>query len=1131
MKRFTLILSFVVLVALPSFAGRVTPEMAKKVASTFLNNQGAKAPQLVDLSQKAGFSNLYIFNAEQGFVVMAADDCVKPILGYSTTGTFVTENMPDNIRYWLQGYNNEIQYAIDQNLNASAETAQQWKALVEGQKAAKATPVIGPLVQTTWNQDDPYNLYCPSGTVTGCVATAMAQVMKYWNYPAHGMGSHAYVPESNPSLGEQFADFNATNYDWTNMKNSYAGSSTTAQKQAVATLMYHCGVSVDMDYGPSSGAPTSNVAYTLKSYFNYSDELQFIERTSLMTDAEWINLLKNDLDQSRPIQYSGSGSGGGHSFVCDGYDTDGYFHFNWGWGGYCDAYYNINNLNPGPGGIGSGSNGIYNDEQGAIFGVRPSDCTLDAPELSFTLNERNVTLNWTATSGAVKYNIYRNSNYIGNSTSTSFSDIAPFGNTQYYVRAEDSSGEMSLSSNAIITTVDYQTPAVNNLEATFSSSNASLTWTAPEWCFPETESSILTYGSGITGGHVGYQGAQNMYWGHRYSTSDLAGAYGKAIFRVSFYVNEPGVYKLFIYKGTASSTISGYTSDHPVTQMKNKTITATQIGWFTIDLDEPVNIDTNQDLWIVMYDPESKNMPAEYCSFSSHDRGGYYSTNITNYTYNLSEFTDGAFLIRTYLTDGIYTYNLYRDGVKVANNISTTSYSTSIFDNKPNQLVVKTNYYGGEAPSNMVGYAKGTSTIASLELGDNDMMTLAENATLTVTGNASNNTVEHLVLENGAQFIHNSADVKATVKKNIEGYSGEDGWYFIASPIAENTTPSEENGFLNGSIGSNSYDLYYYDEPTYYWMNYETSAFDIEPKTGYLYAKGEGGTTLTFAGTLTASNSAVASNTLSYTSDVLKGFNLVGNPFVCNAGIDKDFYIIDNTTHRVILAPEETPIAPCEGVFVQASADGQTATFSKGTSKNGNTNTSMDLVISQDKYTLDRARVRFGEGETLEKFSLDNKSSQLSFPQNGHDYAVICSNQSSEIPVNFKAAAGTYTISVSDDLSSQLSALSYLHLIDNLTGADIDLLTTPCYTFEVNDTDYASRFKLVFAPISDIEDSEWFAYYADGRIVVPNMNSDETLQIIDVTGRMVQNRNLSNGVYVLRLVSDNGVKTQKIVIK
>ena len=209
-----------------------------------------------------------------------------------------------------------------------SETAKRVARNFLSNNGAKATPVVGPLIQTQWDQGNPYNLYCPSGTVTGCVATAMAQVMNYWQYPAHGIGSHAYIPEDHPEYGTQSCDFNNTFYNWTNMANTYSGSSSTVQKQAVATLMYHCGVSVEMNYGPGStggsGASTENVAIALKTCFNYSSDIQYLDRDDY-TETEWINLLKADLNQNRPIQYSGSGSGGGYTFEANTTDTESRF--------------------------------------------------------------------------------------------------------------------------------------------------------------------------------------------------------------------------------------------------------------------------------------------------------------------------------------------------------------------------------------------------------------------------------------------------------------------------------------------------------------------------------------------------------------------------------------------------------------------------------------------------------------------------------------------------------------------------------------------------------------------------------------------------------------------------------------
>ena len=386
-----LLLMLVMLLAEVSMSENVDQGRARQAATTFLNNNGAQTRGLTDVTSATGFSNVYVFTTENSFVLMAADDRVQPILGYSLNGRFDIENMPDNKRAWIEEYTHEIQYAIEHQTRASSEVTQQWRDLVEGRpNAGRATTAVSPLVQTKWDQLSPYNMLCPGGSVTGCVATAMAQIMKYWNYPSHGIGSHSY---NDPTYGVMSADFQSTTYDWNNMTNTYSSSSTNAQKQAVATLMFHCGVSVEMEYSPNgSAAATVDVAYALKTYFGYSDDVQHLSR-SAYSDADWIALLKTELNNSRPIQYHGSGSGGGHSFVFDGYNNNNYFHVNWGWSGSCDEYYAISNLNPGPGGTGSGAYGIYNNNQGAVIGIHPSGSTANAPtNLTYSQNGRTVTL-------------------------------------------------------------------------------------------------------------------------------------------------------------------------------------------------------------------------------------------------------------------------------------------------------------------------------------------------------------------------------------------------------------------------------------------------------------------------------------------------------------------------------------------------------------------------------------------------------------------------------------------------------------------------------------------------------------------------------------------------------------------
>ena len=353
--------------------------------------------KVLDLPKSLSFDYFYIIqedDADGGWVIMAADDAVQPILAYGKTGTFDPDpsHMPDNLKWWLGMYNQQIKTAVTEKVSASDEVKEEWTNLRRGMRSAtQATAVVGPLITTKWDQGSPYNGQCPSGRYTGCVATAMSQVMNYYEWPQTGQGSHSYTDsKSGTSHNVNFAN---TTYDWSNMPEPKGtSSSSSAQKNAVATLMYHCGVAVEMSYGTDgSGAQTLPLRYgnttsacamnALWNYFKYNaDSLQANVRSSTgtnysgyssWTDANWINMLKTELNKKRPILYSGFGGGSGHSFICDGYDSDGYFHFNWGWSGMYDNYFTVNNLNPGTGGAGSGE-GTYNEGQGVIIGIVPN---------------------------------------------------------------------------------------------------------------------------------------------------------------------------------------------------------------------------------------------------------------------------------------------------------------------------------------------------------------------------------------------------------------------------------------------------------------------------------------------------------------------------------------------------------------------------------------------------------------------------------------------------------------------------------------------------------------------------------------------------------------------------------------
>ena len=289
---------------------------------------------------ESGMAGAYAFNFDGGFVIVAADDLSSPILGYSNQGNFDYDNAPDGLLFMMSEHMRGIETLVAQKHAAPSDVIARWQNLEEYgvMQPDRGAPVVDHLIQLRWNQDAPYNTYAPGGCPTGCVATAMAQIMKYWEWPTQGTGEHSYYA---PGYGQQYANFGETTYDWANMIESYAnGSFTQEQKEAVAVLMYHCGVSVNMTYEPDgSGAYSADVPDAIHNYFSYSEHATHITKGG--NYDEWIALLKSNIDQRIPIYYSGQSPQGGHAFVCDGYDVDDLFYFNWGWGGASNGFFLI----------------------------------------------------------------------------------------------------------------------------------------------------------------------------------------------------------------------------------------------------------------------------------------------------------------------------------------------------------------------------------------------------------------------------------------------------------------------------------------------------------------------------------------------------------------------------------------------------------------------------------------------------------------------------------------------------------------------------------------------------------------------------------------------------------------------
>ena len=376
MKKITTLFAMMIC-AVVMMANPVEPEQASTVALHFMMRQMPTVTRSTECTLAYTKSNdrsdalFYVYNVGGGFVIVSADDAVMPVLGYSTTGSFDPQNIPANCAAWLQGYADQIALVKEHNLSATADVSTKWTELVEGREPVRSgnTRAVSPLLTTTWDQWPYYNILCPEdpevdeyfgGRVpTGCVATAMAQVINYHQWPAQGFGTHRY--EYDDTYGIQEADFGSTTYRYDLMPEYLDEYSTPEQVNAVATLMRHCGVAANMIYGPEgSGAHYADARIALINHFGYDATIAVRDQrthgiiintfnnTLYYSDDEWRAMLKEELDAHNPILYDGSPSdlvGDGHAFVCDGYDANDYFHFNWGWG-YGGEYYAVGNLIP-----------------------------------------------------------------------------------------------------------------------------------------------------------------------------------------------------------------------------------------------------------------------------------------------------------------------------------------------------------------------------------------------------------------------------------------------------------------------------------------------------------------------------------------------------------------------------------------------------------------------------------------------------------------------------------------------------------------------------------------------------------------------------------------------------------------
>ena len=551
MKKIVLIVAMLCLYGILQ-AKPVDATTARRVAERVLGST-----ELVDRSSELQLPELYLFAPadSQGFVLIAADDCALPVVGYSRTSVFRAGMVPVNA--WLRNCARQIADMRQRGIEGSEAVADRWRQLLEGSPRPKSTP-IGPLVTTIWNQEPVFQQLCPYDVtegvrcLAGCGAIAMAQVMKYWNYPVSGRDHHTYYTVTN-HYGPLTANFDTT-YAWADMPDTLTWLSSQAQQDAVNLLVYHVGVAIEMDYTPNWSnsylymydyfGPSIEAA--LPTYFKYSTSARAVDINEY-SPAEWDSLLMVELRAQRPMVYRGADYyAGGHIFVLDGCDGYGNYHINWGWGGYGDGFFALGSLNP-------DQYQSYTIGQCAVIGIKP----MAAEETSITINAVVNNSAWGSINGTIGQDF-------------------PLMSCNGWLRAEAAEGYRF---------DHWSDGCINNPR-----------------CFPMTESrsdtavfvsagtdtvgySLLRYRYGY-----GYDTPQPTYGAFSISAASLPA--NRSLAAAQIFVPQPGTYTIKIHSGTVMKPGPEiFTQTYNVSESEQ---------WVTMQFDSLVSYPTNMPLWVVM---------------------------------------------------------------------------------------------------------------------------------------------------------------------------------------------------------------------------------------------------------------------------------------------------------------------------------------------------------------------------------------------------------------------------------------------------------------------------------------------------------------------------------------------------
>ena len=780
-NKFTFLLT-TVLMQLSFFlsiqAAPVDTLTAKKVASKFmskhlvLNNQARSSQPELSYTVKSNTlargrttDCFYVFNLDNGFVIISADDRLDPVVGYSTEGRFNPENIPSNMEAFLEDYKKEAEFVFRNNIRIQ-EVKNEWQKLIVGtldNNPQRASIMVQPLIATRWAQGPPYNDKCPSQNgvkaVTGCVATAMGQIIRYWQHPHHGIGTYSYYL---PEYGDISADFGNTVYDFDNMPNSINPSSPQAQIDAVSTLLYHCGVSVEMGYSPNgSGAPAAWMPHALQTYFGYPQSYHLSKDN--YDNATWTAMLKEELDNLRPVLYGGKNSQSGHVFIVDGYDDADFFHINWGWGGNHNAYFKLSSLVPYDGHLG------YTSNQSGVFGLNGGTSTIrcSPDELTFLTEAEQMSdvkkVNVLATNITENINISSSSGFEISLDSINFSSSVslPSYGGFFFIRFiptltnEFEHGYCALSSGETHDTVNLRGYASLACKApenfTITAPNThdiTLQWTTPtvsddgpitfswcdDWTFP-------------FGTHNG-----TNYFMHRMALQDLVDFQGKQLTAVSFIPISQATYKIVVLKGGSYENGNYIPGTVVCEQLVTQSLDLENVN--TVMLENPVPVETDKELWYGVsitgtgYDyPNNDAIPV--VPGKSNVWGRMQGGNISFSDLYFDDSSNPLIATFTTIPINVENFTVYRDNVQLATT-SNNSYNDYLQNVGDYVYTVTANWSNGcSAPvkksfSNKAGIYSSPKTLEWFtNFGFNDLhedsvqvttVALANNVAASVTG-------------------------------------------------------------------------------------------------------------------------------------------------------------------------------------------------------------------------------------------------------------------------------------------------------------------------------------------------------------------------------------------------------------